>query len=388
MPLTYCLNIHPGESWTDQFSAIRNHAMKVRNRVSPGRPFGLGLRLSGRSSRQLLRPTEMERFRDFLARNHSYAFTINGFPYGQFHGACVKEKVYQPDWRSVQRRDYTLRLIQILSELLPDGIAGSISTVPGSFKPCITTKHDVNTMVRHMMDCVIFMAKVRERTGKEIHLGLEPEPGCYFENTPETVAFFNHAILTAGLKDVRRRLKCSAGSAEKIIRRHLGICLDTCHLAIQFEDLTQSLKVFRREGIRISKIHLSAALEVAVNHDSLRALKPFCEGVYLHQVKALCRDGSLLSWNDLPAALKEIPHHPEAEHARIHFHIPLFFKGSRHLGTTAACLTPDFFAAIQSDPAQHIEIETYTFDVLPKKLRSSSVVTSISKEFEWVSRRM
>jgi len=44
------------------------------------------------------------------------------------------------------------------------------------------------------------------------------------------------------------------------MRCHLGVCLDTCHSALQFEDPLESLRAYRDEGIRISKIQLSAAL--------------------------------------------------------------------------------------------------------------------------------
>jgi len=389
--LTYCLNVHPGETWAENLDAIRQKAMTVKLRVAHGAPFGLGLRLGHQAACELASPPQATVFREFLADNQLYVFTINGFPYGRFHGQGVKEKVYQPDWRSTERRDYTIRLANILAGLLPEKTTGSISAVPCSFKPWITKKEDVDRMVEMLMDCVIHLADLHKKTGKEIHLGLEPEPGCYLETTDDFLAFFKKHILPGGRNFVTSRLKCSAVHGEKIIRRHLGVCFDTCHVALQFEDLNGAIKRYRKEGIRISKIQLSAALEAESNPQGWRALQPFCEPVYLHQVVSKTenrKSKNKRSWNDLPKALADLPSLPACKRLRVHFHVPLFWETARHLGSTASCLTPEFFQQLKESVTQHLEIETYTFDVLPDKLRSGDVVDSIVREYEWVLSRI
>jgi len=382
--LTYCLNVHPGETWAENFNAIREKAMVVKKRVGSGRPFGLGLRLSHRAACELASPSQKTVFRDFLEKNQLYVFTINGFPHGRFHGPGVKEKVYQPDWRATERRDYTILLADILVDLLPEGIDGSVSTVPCSFKPWITTGADEDRMTKLLMDCVLRLADLHEKTGREIHIGLEPEPGCYLETTDDFLAFFEKHILRAGRDSVISRLKCSTGRGEEIIRRHLGVCLDTCHVAVQFEDLIGSFERYRSAGIRVSKIQLSAALEARSNPEGRRALKPFCEPVYLHQVKARSADGRLRGWDDLPDALEELPSFPEHDRLRVHFHTPLFWEGAGDLASTRSCLTPEFFRWIRQGVTRHLEIETYTFDVLPPDLRTSDITESIAREYQWV----
>ncbi|MCK4601679.1 MAG: metabolite traffic protein EboE, partial [Phycisphaerae bacterium] len=188
--LTYCLNVHPGESWAASFAAIRDHAVGVRDRVAPGQPFGLGLRLSARAANELAKPPAMGKFRKFLARENLYVFTINGFPYGQFHDTAVKTSVYSPDWRTPERRDYTIALADILARLLPAGVTGSISTVPCSYKPWIAGGRDVQLMAKMLCDVVAHLAELHRATGKEIAVALEPEPDCYVENTDEVIAFF------------------------------------------------------------------------------------------------------------------------------------------------------------------------------------------------------
>jgi sugar phosphate isomerase/epimerase len=372
--LTYCLNVHKGESWAENFAAIREHALAVRDRVAQGKRFGLGLRLGAQATRELLAPGRLDEARDFFEANNVSTFTINGFPYGQFHEGRVKENVYKPDWRAVERRDYTLALAEILASLLPEGVDGSISTVPCSFKGWIESEADVELMVAHLVDCAKALHDIREKTGKEIHLGLEPEPCCYLETTPETVRFFNESLFRIGGKTLD----------EEILRRHIGVCLDTCHVAIQFENLAESLQRYKAEAIRISKIQVSAALRGHSGTATLEALESFCEPVYLHQVKARTVSGEMLSWDDLPEALRDLPARDDMREVRVHFHVPLFVKRYWALGSTACTLTPDFFTEIAKGATSHLEIETYTFDVLPEDLRAGGVNHCIAAEYEWL----
>ncbi len=372
--LTYCLNVHKGESWDENLAAIREKTLVVRDHMARGRQFGLGLRLSHQAAQELESPRQRKAAREFFEANNLYAFTINGFPYGRFHEGRVKEKVYQPDWRTTERRDYTLALATILADLLPEGIDGSISTVPCSFKAWIETPEDVEQMVAHLVDCAKALHEIRETTGKEIHLGLEPEPGCYLETTEETVRFFNEVLFRLGSKTL----------PEEILRRHIGVCFDTCHVAIQFEDLAESLLRYEAGGIRISKIQVSAALRGHGTETTLEALKPFCEPVYFHQVKAKAESGKILSWDDLPEALRDLPERDDVRELRVHFHVPLFVERYWALGSTASTLSPEFFAQIRKGATSHLEIETYTFDVLPEDLQAGGITHSIAAEYEWL----
>lgn len=372
--LTYCLNVHKGETWEENFAAIKEHALAVRDLVAEGKRFGLGLRLGHQAALDLQQPGKLEEAKAFLEANNLYVFTINGFPYGQFHAGPVKENVYKPDWRTTERRDYTLALAHHLIHLLPEGMEGSISTVPCSFKPWITNDADVEQMVENLATCAMALHKMHEHTGKEIHLGLEPEPGCYLENTDETVRFFNDTLFRLGSKKV----------PEEILRKHIGVCFDTCHVAIQYEALDWALKRYQSEQIRISKIQMSAALRGHCDPPTYEALAPFCEPVYLHQVKASTASGEILSWTDLPDALRELPSHDDARQLRVHFHVPLFVERYWGMGSTGALLSPEFFELVKQGATSHVEIETYTFDVLPEDLRAGGITHSIAQEFHWL----
>jgi len=384
--LTYCLNIHPGETWAENLTAIRDKALVVRDRVAPDGPFGLGLRLSHEAIQALAAPEMLHQFRNFLADNDLYAFTVNGFPYGRFHATEVKQNVYRPDWRTLQRRDYTNRLADVLASLLPDGVTGSISTVPGSYKAWIHTDEDVDRMVRHLTDVVIHLADVERRTGRRIVIGLEPEPDCFIENTAETIALFEGPLLAEGVAYVQQQTGVSADDAERAIRRHLGVCFDTCHLAVGFEDLATALRQLQAHGITIAKIHLSAAIRTLPTPSARERLQAFCDPVYLHQVRARAADGRLVTHSDLAPALQD-PAVADCEDCRVHFHVPLFATEFDELESTAPALTPAFFDLVRSGITDHLEIETYTFDVLPEGMRNMNVTDSIAREYEWVLRR-
>lgn len=387
--LSYCLNIHPGESWAENLAAIREKAVAVKKHVSPDGWFGLGLRLSAQAAAELAGdPALRNEALDVFAEHQLYPFSVNAFPYGKFHAGLVKENVYAPDWRSAARRDYTMQVADILAGWLPEGVDGSISTVPCSFKEWITSPAEAMAMAGNLGVVAAYLAALHEDTGREIHLGLEPEPSCYLETTAETVAFFRDALWSRGAEVVRRIRGCDAAQAEGILRRHIGVCFDTCHVALQFEDPLAALRTYRSEGIRISKVQLSAALMTGGGKDCWEALRPYAEGVYLHQVKARTVTGIIRSWTDLPLALADEDGRYGVEEARVHFHVPLFFKGNGPLASTVSTLTPDFFRELRQGATRHVEIETYTFDVLPEEIRPADVVSSIAREFTWVGENL
>ena len=383
--LTYCLNIHPGESWADNLAAIRDHALQVRDRVRPLGPFGLGLRLSAKAADELSQPATLDAFLAFLAAENLYVFTINGFPYGQFHDTAVKESVYAPDWRTPERRDYTIQMAEVLAQLLPEGVSGSISTVPCSYKPWIAGDDDVRRMVTMLCDTAACLKRLRDDTGRDICVALEPEPDCYVERTDEVIEFFNGPLESIGVDYLAAR-GLSADGAHQAIRRHLGVCFDTSHLAVEFEDLTASLAKLARAGVRIGKVHLSAALEAPATPAAAEQLRPFVDPVYLHQVKARSADGEITSSPDLPAALETSGAADETR--RVHFHVPLFFDGAGELTSTNKLLTGEFATALRAGATDHLEIETYTFNVLPASLREGGLTASIAREYDWVRRRV
>ncbi|MHC4232737.1 MAG: metabolite traffic protein EboE [Planctomycetota bacterium] len=376
--LTYCLNVHSGESWQENFDAITQNTLVIRDKIATGKAFGLGLRLSFEAASQLIKTEKLDEFSRFLQEEDLYVFSVNGFPYGQFHNTSVKEDVYRPDWQSPQRRNYTMMLADILARLLPEGVQGSISTLPLSYKKWITSGSQTQQMVHRLADVAVHLNAIEKRDGKNICLGLEPEPDCLIENTDELLEFFSGLLLNTGTDYIERNH--GLRNSEEILRRHIGICFDTAHLAVEFEDLAESYRKIKAASIPICKVQLSVALELKKTTQALDQLNDFSDTVYLHQVKVQTKKGVILSYADMPKAIKEAA----SGRWRIHFHVPLFFTENGNLESTASCLDPDFFGELLKGYTPHLEIETYTFDVLPDFLRHKGVVESITKEYQWV----
>jgi hypothetical protein len=375
--LAYCTNVHRGETWEETFASLNTHTLRVKERVQPKGRYAIGLRLSDQASRELADPKALLAFQHWLDQHDCYVFTINGFPYGQFHGTRVKENVYLPDWTDARRLDYTTRLFDLLAQLLPPGVEGSVSTLPGSFKDFITAPEQKRAIRNNVWRCVEHIAKVSERTGFRLHLGLEPEPFGYFENSSETVRFFNQ------LRDEHPN--------DPRLKAHLGVNYDTCHFAIEFEEPVDALKQFQQHEIRLSKIHLSNALKLRPTPAALARLAAFADEVYLHQVIVRDAKGSLTRFRDLAPALSGEPARspgPGAEW-RVHFHVPLHSPPTETLDTTADHVL-DLLKLLQAQPqlCSHLEMETYTWAVLPEPFRSRDVTDQLVAEYDWTLLRL
>ena len=366
--LAYCTNIHRGETWPETLRALEQHTLAVKAQVCPAGPYAIGLRLGAEAAKALLDHQTRLDFKRWMDRHGCYVFTINGFPYGRFHGTRVKEQVFQPDWSKVDRVDYTQALFTILADLVPAGGSGSVSTVPGSHKELIVDVRQEEDIANNLKNTATWIARLSDRTGIDLHLGVEPEPLGYIENTAETVQFFE-----------------KLGGGEEI-RRCLGVNYDTCHLAVEFEDGSRGLNVLEERGIRLSKLHLSSALRVTDVMRVVKRLQEFQEDTYFHQTMARRPDGSLHRFRDLPDALAHAAAHgvPEDEEWRVHFHVPLHADLEEPFGDTRDHLlaTLDWLAEKPSR-CSHLEMETYTWEVMPRELQAGSVVDQLVREYEW-----
>ncbi|MBN2452197.1 MAG: metabolite traffic protein EboE [Lentisphaeria bacterium] len=380
--LTYCLNIHPGESWAENLAAIRDKACAVRTILGGCRPFGLGLRVSARAARELESPSALGAFRAFLDAEGLYVFTINGFPYGTFHGARVKERVYEPDWTHPDRVTYTLRLARILAALLPEGIEGSISTVPGTYRPWFADAM-LSPLVDHLVEVVAALAGIAAADGKTVRLALEPEPDCLWDTLETTAAFFGHVVPQQAVPRLADRLRIPRDQAEDTLRRHLGVCLDTCHQAVLFEAPARTLMELQEAHIAVPKVQVSAAPAFRVSTQTLDQAERFVDPCYLHQSCIRTAAGKLLRFHDLPEAIRTARTTPGAEELRTHFHIPLVTPGGLGFASTREELTPAFWHRIIESRVPHVEVETYSYGVLPPELRTEAVEHSIAREIEW-----
>jgi hypothetical protein len=390
--LTYCTNIHPADGWEPVFANLRRIAPQLKARLAPSRPFGLGLRLSAREARELLQPGQLDEFRSFLDAEGLYVAIINGFPYGPFHGTPVKAEVYAPDWRNDARVRYTLDLIEILSRLLPGSPGpadGGVSTAPLSYKAWMRADDDVGweTITRNVARVAEALARMRDERGTLIHLDIEPEPDCLLETTDETVQFFEEKLLPDGSADLAARMGIRLGAARALLLEHIRVCFDCCHVSVEYEDPRAALERYQRAGIQIGRVQLSSALDVRWPVDSVEAsrvaarLRPFADPVYLHQVVER-RDDAQRQFPDLDEALRSTAG-AGTKHWRIHFHVPLFSSEYDGLGSTQGDVGTVLQLAQETPFTRHLEIETYTWDVLPGDLKID-VVNSIAREYEWV----
>lgn len=389
--LTYCTNIHPAEGWPVNEAILRRVAPMLRARLSPDAPFGIGLRLGAREARELLEGDRLNAFRSFLRAEGLYVAILNGFPYGPFHDEPVKTNVYAPDWRTEARVDYTVNLAAILAALLPEGVEGGISTVPLSYKRWMAAGDTAGweLITSHVVRVAERLVQIRRQTGRVIHLDIEPEPDCLLETADETVEYFERWLHPAGAPELARRLGVGLEEATGHLRDHIQVCFDCCHCAVEFEDPASALARLRGAGIRIGRVQLSSALTVTLPDGAgdigrvNARLEPFADSTYLHQVVDRCGP-SLVRFSDLDEALRDPAPRGGCER-RIHFHVPLFTSEYEGFGSSQNVVRAVLEQARRGDLTQHLEIETYTWNVLPEGLKME-IGASIAREYEWVLR--
>ena len=381
--LTYCTNVHPGESLQQVYEVISGPLARVRQNRSIT-TMGGGLWLSNATALELSSDAELDAFNQRLRQNGIALFTLNGFPTQGFHAQRVKQAAYHPDWSEPERLHYSLRLARILSALLaPDQPEGTISSVPLGYAPEWNPARDKLAMDA-LGQCLLGLDEIHQQGGRRIRLCLEMEPGCVLESTDELILYFT-SKLPQHLHNI--------GLSAELIDRHLGICFDVCHQAVMFEDCYDSLSRIHAAGINIGKIQISSALQLksADDSDARNSLAGFIEDRYLHQSRCLDSDGQLLKVMDLDQAFTDFP---RAGAWRTHFHVPIQAETliSDGLGTTQReiCRSLDF---LRDNPAvhPHLEVETYTWTALPEEIRPQNdamIIEGLTAELEWLESEM
>jgi len=385
--LTYCTNIHAGESWQEVFQSLQDYVPAVKQKVQPNEPFGLGLRLSNQATLDL-NEAALEEFKHWLVQHQLYVFTLNGFPYGGFHQQRVKDNVHQPDWTTNDRLDYTNRSFDILAQLLPQDMEGGISSSPLSYLPWYAPEERPPVYQQctiNLLQVVKHLIAWKER-GVYMHLDLEPEPDGFLEDTATTVDYYQQWLLPIGTKILQQDLGLTHDQAHQAILDHIQICYDVCHFAVAYETPTQVLTAFENLGIKVGKIQISAALKKQFGEDSIAAISAafskLNEPTYLHQVVAQQKDGSLLKYPDLPEALAELGQKTFAEW-RTHFHVPIFKDNFGLLESTQEDIVKVIQHWSQAPWSTHLEVETYTWEVLPADWQLG-LIDSICRELQWV----
>lgn len=389
--LTYCSNIHAGETWNEHFAQLQAHIPLVKQAISPYQPFGIGLRLSNTASLALYEETNLEAFRQWLIQHDCYVFTMNGFPYGSFHHAIVKDQVHAPDWTTADRVQYTIRLAKILAALLPPGMEGGISTSPLSYKFWHTIDHAEGIFekaTRHILQVVEQLIEIKRTTGKLLHLDIEPEPDGLLGESKDFFEWYTQYLLPLGIPYLQDRFEYNREEATNVLKEHVQLCYDVCHFAICYEDHAVVMEQLQSFGIKIGKIQISAALKANIPGDVeerkpvIEAFKCFNEPTYLHQVVAMQKNRQLKRYADMPDALADAEN-PSITEWRAHFHVPLFVENYGVLQSTQKDIEQVIALHQQQPVTSHLEIETYTWEVLPGELRVP-INESIVRELQWV----
>lgn len=353
----YCLNVHPAESLSDVIAVLRGPAAAVKRTVSAAGEYEIGLRLSATAARELAGHSALAGFREELRRGGFVVRHLNGFPYGYFHGDRIKTQVYAPDWSHRERFDYTLDLARILAGILPaDAASGTISTVPLGYAREVSAAQCLpllDSLEQHLDD-------LEAETGKRICIAFEPEPDCLAGTVGELLALVPPA-------------------------RHRAVLIDTCHAAVNGEDPLECLERCRAAGFFLGRIQLSAALTADAGHAA--ALLPFCNGVYLNQTRLYDSDGECVAaYPDLTGKAVEALSRLSGGHARVHCHVPLDWSGG-DCGTTRGNISDSLLRrALALGIA--LEIETYTYEVLPEMLRTGGIVSGIIEEEKWLASQL
>lgn len=398
MLLSYCTNVHPAEDLDGVVDQLVTYAGPVREAAGLD-VLGVGLWMPATLAHRLAgSPADRAWLRTVLEEQGLQVHTLNAFPYGGFHADVVKLDVYTPTWADPERLAFTLECAEVLADLLPDGVPGSISTLPLAWREPWSEADD-DAATRAFAALGADLRELRERTGKTVRVAVEPEPGCVLDSVDDVVDWL--AARTApGVPEDRR-----------IDPEHVGVCLDTCHLAVSFADrragTAATVRRITDAGLRVVKVQASAALHVEDPADpaARAAVGAFAEKRYIHQVRELTAAGDVLAADDLPDALGEVSTpgagdvvgHGQAESTtsalpgegpwRVHFHVPLHHEPAAPLAATTDVLR-DAVDAVRAAPhgeEAHLDVETYTWAVLPEGAATDSLVAGIAAELRWAT---
>jgi hypothetical protein len=384
--LTYSTLVHPGDDWEQMWESLTTYVPKVKSRIAHNQRFGVSLRLSANSAETLVNSrAERDKLKKFLGDNNMYLYTVNAFPYGAFKGTVVKEQVYEPDWRSEERTRYTQNVADILADVTESDISPSIQSAPLGFKPRVTGNDVVASFTNHVLRVAAHLVALEARTGRTVTLALEPEPYCFLETTDETVEYFTKHLYSGEAAETLAKLaQIPISEAHVALRRHVGVVFDICHQAVEYENISECLQKLVDAGIPIFKLQEAAALHVPnVTQDLVDTLKRYAQTIYLTQTVEK-RNGKLTRFLNLEDAFAAWEKDPGPREWRTHFHVPVFLDEIGPFRTTRFAIE-DALRFHKARPlSRQLEIETYTWDVLPDNLKTGDIVDYVCRELDWV----
>ncbi len=375
--VTYCGNVHAAPDLAAVEAALRQHTAPVAAAArAAGRPFGIGAWWPNTLAQQLLAdPAARERLAAALREHDVEPWTLNVFPYGGFHDEVVKTAVYRPDWGDEERLHYTRACAEVAAGLLPSGRELPLSTLPLGYRARGDAAADLRLMARNLARCASAFAAIEQRTGVRCVLALEPEPDCLLETAAATAAFLEHWLFDEGAWTT---------VPGDVLRAHVGVCVDLCHLAVVGEDPLQALRDLRARGIAVPKIQVSACLELR-DGDALDRLLAFAEPRYLHQTVA-ASGARVLDLPDVAAARAAFA---GGGRVRSHYHVPVFWDAPGALGSTQREVARVLQALPRLGPPWPLlEVETYTWSVLGDFAGDAPLHERLAQELAWTASQL
>ena len=381
----YCTNVHAGTDVTSICHNLDTYACAVRESLETS-SLGVGLWIPNSAATELESAQSVQQFKEFLQTRSLVPFTINGFPFDNFHQPVVKQQVYIPAWWDVARLEYTCRLAQILSKILPaDRHLGSISTLPLGWpnnpydrngERSGPSTEQLSEAGKNQRKLASFLSDLEQQTGQRIVVAIEPEPGCVLDTTTDLIEWFDREL------------------PEPEHRRYITACHDICHSAVMMEPQRDVLNRISEAGIEIGKIQVSSAISVPWHkmpaeqkERAVSQLRGFAEDRYMHQTGRLKADNQFELSEDLPVLLESGPQ--DDQHWVIHFHVPIFLEGFGELESSRDCVLHCLEALQQNQDigfTGHLEVETYAWSVLPAEMQQSGLAADISQEIEWLQK--
>jgi hypothetical protein len=284
-----------------------------------------------------------------------------------------------------------MRLFDQLAILLPDGMSGGISTSPISYKHWHNSFEALDMAftlgAEHLVQLIVHLKEIEVNTGKHLHLDIEPEPDGLLENSDEMVHFFENYLIPMAKVILERELGIDGDKAKSMVLRYITVCYDVCHFSLAYEEPEMTLRKFADHGIQVGKIQVSAALKIIFDSDNKEkiweALALFNEPTYLHQVTEKVGD-KVKTYNDLPVVLQDKKDFTEL---RAHFHVPIFLDRFDLLQSTQDQILKVIAYLKNHKVTDQLEIETYTWDVLPSDLKAP-LEQSIIREIQWLKNKL
>ncbi|HET9192939.1 MAG TPA: metabolite traffic protein EboE [Vicinamibacterales bacterium] len=384
--LTYSTLVHQTDNWEQLWKSVNTYLPAVKARVAPHEKFGVCLRTSAPSAELLsAEPSKVADLKKFFADNDLYLYTANAFVYGVFKKQVIKEDVYEPDWATPERGEYTKKVANLLAELAPEGINPSIQSAPLGFKPKVTGDDVVEAYTSNVIDVVAHLVELKKKTGKTVTLGLEPEPRCYLETTDETITYFKNHLFSGGTaKRLAKKTGLNEADAAQAMRDYMGVVFDIGHQAVGYEDIPASLQKLVDSGVQIVKLQEAASMYIPdVSQKIVDALQTFAKTIYLSQT-CQKKDGKMTWFLNLEDAFEDWYKNPGPREWRTHFHVPVFLNDLGAFGTTRFALEQALAFHKKRPLSTHLEIETYTWDVLPDHLKTGDIVEYVTRELDWV----